>query len=109
MPLTKTELSRLRGLREKKHREVAGLFVIEGEKVIGELLAADYPLREIYATAEWNGPAGEGTLPAITRITADEMARASHFPTPSSVLAVGKIVRPPLYHFYFLRQGGKRP
>ena len=30
------------------------------------------------------------------QITADEMARISHFPTPSSVLAVGKINRPAL-------------
>jgi len=32
----------------------------------------------------------------VTRVTVDEMARASHFPTPSSVLAVGKIARQPL-------------
>ena len=53
MPLTKAEVTRLRSLQDKKHREDAGLFVIEGEKVVGELLAAGYPLREIYATAEW--------------------------------------------------------
>ena len=38
MSLTKAQLQRLRALREKKHREAAGLFVIEGEKVVGELL-----------------------------------------------------------------------
>jgi TrmH family RNA methyltransferase len=107
MPLTKTELSRLRRLRDKKHREEAGLFVIEGEKVVGELLSAGYPLLEIYATAEWKGRAASpfaaarrGTesapYPQFTEITAAEMARASHFPTPSSVLAVAKIVRVPL-------------
>jgi len=37
--LTKAEISKLRALQEKPHREAAGLFVIEGEKVIGELLA----------------------------------------------------------------------
>jgi TrmH family RNA methyltransferase len=107
MPLAKAEFSRLRALREKKHREEAGLFVIEGEKVVGELLAASYPLLEIYATAEWHESVGgvpsprdkktsEGTRPTIITITAAEMARASHFPTPSSVLAVGKITRPAL-------------
>ncbi|MDI1336977.1 MAG: RNA methyltransferase, partial [Lacunisphaera sp.] len=34
--------------------------------------------------------------PQVITITADEMARASHFPTPSAVLAVGKITRPAL-------------
>lgn len=108
MPLTKAELSRLRNLRDKKHREAAGLFVIEGGKVVAELLAADFPFTEIYATAEWVESnvggvppprilkMGEGTRPTITRVTVDEMARASHFPTPATVLAVGRISRPAL-------------
>jgi len=99
MPLTKAELSRLRDLRDKKHREAAGLFVIEGPKVVGELLAAGFPFTEIYATDEWverglrtrSEPARRSG--STTTITPDEMARASHFPTPSSVLAVGKITR----------------
>src|SRR5262245_29303918 len=105
MPLTRAELARLRDLREKKHREDAGLFVIEGEKVVGELLAAKYPLLEIYATAAWVAGVGgvpsprsgkmtsEGTRPTIITVTAAEMARLSHFPAPSAVLAVGKIAR----------------
>jgi TrmH family RNA methyltransferase len=118
MPLTKAELTRLRDLRDKKHREAAGLFVIEGEKVIGELLAAKYPLLEIYATAAWPGltsssgggvpppretsaaPAATSEVkaprPKIIEITAETMARASHFPTPSTVLAVGRITHTPL-------------
>jgi TrmH family RNA methyltransferase len=92
MPLTKAELTRLRDLRDKKHREAAGLFVIEGPKVVGELLAAKFPFAEIYATAEWTGPRDA----RVREVTADEMARASHFPTPSAVLAVGPITRPAL-------------
>ena len=87
--LTKAELQRLRSLREKKHREALGLFVIEGEKVVGELLAANFSFVEIYATPAWPGA-------KTHEVSADEMARASHFPTPSSVLAVGRISREPL-------------
>ena len=101
MPLTKAKFSRLRDLRDKKHREAAGVFVIEGEKVIRELLAAHFPLLEIYATAEWtpfivgdpDGSGEEASHPPTYLITDDEMARASHFPTPSSVLAIGRITR----------------
>lgn len=93
MPLTKAELTRLRDLRDKKHREATGLFVIEGEKVIGELLAAEFPLLEIYATPAWPAPAGDAR---IRTVTPEEMGRASHFPTPSTVLAVGATTRPPL-------------
>ena len=92
MPLTKTGLARLRDLREKKAREAAGLFVVEGEKVVGELLAAHFPFTEIYATADWPGPRDGRVQP----ITPGDMKRASHFPTPSSVLAVGRITRPVL-------------
>jgi TrmH family RNA methyltransferase len=114
--LTKAELQRLRSLREKKNREALGLFVVEGEKVVGELLAAGFPFEAIYATPAWAAEDGGGITPshsqesepqltgdgspcprtAITRVTAIEMARASHFSTPSSVLAVGKIARAPL-------------
>lgn len=92
MPLTKAEITRLRSLQDKKHREALGLFLVEGEKVIGELLAARFPFTEIYATAEWRGPAEARTH----ELTTAEMARISHYPTPSTVLAVGTINRPPL-------------
>lgn len=102
--LTKAEIQRLRSLREKKHREELGLFVIEGEKVVSELLAANYPFAEIYATDDWfnlyhpaDAPASSRPRdPRFTHITADEMSRASHYPTPSTVLAVGRIHREPL-------------
>lgn len=96
--LTKADHHRLRALRDKKHRETMGLFVIEGEKVVAELLAARFPLVEIYATPTWVAPTlpWSAANPQPVRITDAEMARASHFPTPSSVLAVGRIQRLPL-------------
>ena len=98
MLLTKAELQRLRSLREKKHREALGLFVVEGEKVVTELLAAGFAFEEIYFTPDWAGNKSDvGQVPTLHReITAGEMARASHFPTPSAVLAVGRITRTPL-------------
>jgi RNA methyltransferase, TrmH family len=97
--LTKAELQRLRALREKKHREAQGCFVVEGEKVVGELIAAGFPLLEIYATDAWHGPtASDKNAPPFptVAVTPDEMARISHFPTPSPVLAVGAVNRPQL-------------
>ena len=96
MPLTKAELTRLRSLQEKKHREALGLFVVEGEKVVGELLAAGFPFVELHATEAWPGRASRADEPGFKAITPAEMARISHYPTPSSVLAVGKITRTPL-------------
>ena len=93
MPVPKADLTRLRSLQDKKHREATGCFVVEGEKVIGELLAAGFPFAELYATAEWSGRPG---TPAVQTVTPEEMARISHFPTPAPVLAVGRITRTPL-------------
>jgi len=104
MPLTKAELQRLRSLREKKPREALGCFVVEGEKVVTELLAAGFPFEVVYVTRDEDAApsprfakyaAGAPRLQVI-EITAEDMARASHFPTPSGVLAVGKITRAPL-------------
>ena len=91
MPLTKAEISRLRDLREKKSREAAGLYVVEGPKVVGELLAAGTPFAELYATPAWTtAPIDDPRLRAVSEA---EMARLSHYPTPSCVLAVGRIAR----------------
>jgi TrmH family RNA methyltransferase len=83
--LTKAEIQRVRELREKKNRQAAGLFVVEGPKVVAELLAADCPFESIYATDEWTGPKTQ-------TVSVEEMARMSHFPTPSPVLAVGRLI-----------------
>lgn len=97
--LTKAEIQSLRSLREKKHREALGLFVVEGEKVVNELLAAHFAFEEIYATEAWLQnhadirPPATATSPKIVALTLEEMARASHFPTPPSVLAVGRVRR----------------
>ena len=94
--ITKAELQRLRSLRDKKQREALGVFVVEGEKVVAELLAANFALAEVYATEAWRRPATLREDTRIVRVTDAEMARASHFPTPSTVLAVGTMTRRPI-------------
>jgi TrmH family RNA methyltransferase len=102
MPLTKAEITRLRSLQEKKQRDALGLFVVEGPKVVGELLAANFPFVEIYASNEVERDLRARFAPALGAgstlkgISPAEMARISHYPTPSPVLAVGKIARLPL-------------
>lgn len=82
--VTRSDLQRLRSLRDKRHRQELGLFAVEGEKIVSELLSAGYRFEEVYATEAW---AGEATH----RLSEEQMSKASHFPTPSSVLAVGRI------------------
>jgi len=84
--LTQAEIRGLRSLRDKKHREALGLFAVEGEKAVREALAAKFPFENIYATDAWRGDRTQFVTP-------EEMARLSHFPTPSSVFAVGRLRR----------------
>ncbi len=84
--LTSAEVRGLRSLRDKKHREALGLFAVEGEKAVREALAAKFPFETIYATDAWRGERTQFVTP-------EEMARLSHFPTPSSVFAVGRLQR----------------
>ncbi len=88
MPLTKAEIARVRDLREKRHREAGGLYVVEGAKVVAELLAARAPVEVLYVTPAWNGPA-EASF--VRRVTEAEMDRLSHFPTPSPALALVRL------------------
>jgi TrmH family RNA methyltransferase len=89
--LTKSEITRVQSLQRKRDREELGLFAIEGEKAVAELLAAKFPFETIYATSSWRAPAGV----AFTAVSAPEMARLSHYPAPSSVLALVRLRRDP--------------
>ncbi|HEY9154493.1 MAG TPA: RNA methyltransferase [Opitutaceae bacterium] len=85
--LNKAHITRLRSLQEKRNREALGLFVVEGEKVVAELLKKkDYAPIELYLTED--GPAGIRAHPLAQMITAEQMQRISHFPTPSTTFAV---------------------
>jgi TrmH family RNA methyltransferase len=90
MPLTKAEIARVRDLREKKHREAGGLYVVEGAKVVAELLAAQAPIESLYVTPAWPGAREEAFVHPVTD---SEMARLSHFPTPSTALALVRLER----------------
>lgn len=94
--LSKAEIARLRSLQDKKHRDALGLFVVEGEKVVGELLTEGFPLLEVYSTPDWTPPARRSGATTFRVVTHAEMSRVSHYPTPASVIAIGRIERPAL-------------
>lgn len=90
MVLTKAQIIQLRGLRDKRNREASLRFVVEGPKVINELLAAGHAFESVYRTPDWRP---ETTAAPTIEIPWDTMARISHYPTPSPVLAVGRLKR----------------
>jgi TrmH family RNA methyltransferase len=83
--VTKSELKYIQSLSDKKVRLETGCFIAEGVKLVGEMIAAGYPLKAVYALDSWESP--DATL-EVTRIEAFELEKMSMLQTPNHVLAV---------------------
>lgn len=74
---SKADIRLIRSLGQKKFRQEYGLFVVEGEKMVGEALTQKrFPVEAVYRTSD----IGEET-----------MGRMSHLSSPSPALAVLRI------------------
>jgi len=79
---TKARVAFVRSLRDKRARDGSGLFVAEGAKLVGDLIAGGMEAEAVYAV-------GEVSLPvSVTAVSPAVMARMSHLKSPSSVLAL---------------------
>jgi len=83
--VTKSELKYIQSLSDKKVRLETGCFIAEGVKLVGEMIAAGYPLKAVYALDSWESP--DISL-EVTRIEAFELEKMSMLQTPNQVLAV---------------------
>ena len=78
--LSKNRIKLIRSLEMKKHRREENLFVAEGPKLVGELLAA-YPCRYLAATKEWwDSPGGQKLRRATEKAAALFRKSGSTFP-----------------------------
>ena len=83
--VTKSELKYIQSLSDKKVRLETGCFIAEGVKLVGEMIAAGYPLKAVYALDNWESP--DASI-EVTRIEAFELEKMSLLQTPNQVLAV---------------------
>jgi TrmH family RNA methyltransferase len=72
-------------LSDKKVRLETGCFIAEGVKLVGEMIAAGYPLKAVYALDSWESP--DPSI-EVNRIEAFELEKMSLLQTPNQVLAV---------------------
>ncbi len=84
--LSKNEVKYIQSLFHKKTREVEGVFVVEGPKIVEEVLVSDYQVRKIYAVDEWTKPANISA--EVLRVNAVELQRISGLQTANQVLVV---------------------
>jgi TrmH family RNA methyltransferase len=86
--LSKNELKYIQSLCHKKQRQEEGLFIVEGTKLVNELLQTHYCIRKLYALPEWAGTyTGNASLETITDI---ELQKISGLQAPNQVLAVAE-------------------
>ena len=87
----------IRSLERKKSREQHKLFVVEGVKMVRELLAASQEnaleVCEIFASGDWIDREGETLVKGIRLhdATEQELRKVSHLHTPQQVLALVRI------------------
>ena len=96
MAISKNQIKLIRQLEQKKLRRREGLFVAEGTKVVGDLLA-HYTPHAIFATDDWlKGHASENChlSSVITEVTDEELRRLSFLQHPQQVLALFPIPLP---------------
>src|ERR1700754_4847294 len=113
--ITKSQVKYIQSLGHKKFRDEEGVFVVEGPKIVGELLQAPgMHLRQLFALKGWTGadsnhlpgshhpaagfvghpasgsphPASAAVHPALVEVSASELERLSGLATPNQVLAV---------------------
>lgn len=81
--MTKAEIQFVKSLSDKKVRQVEGVFVAEGEKLVAEVVASGFKVQALYQTEELFA---EGVM-----ISHSEMGRISTLKTPTKALAVVRI------------------
>ena len=104
MAISKNQIKFIRQLEQKKFRRREGLFVAEGTKVVGDILA-HYQPHSLFATQEWLAQHSSHLslltshpshlTPHIYPVTDDELCRLSFLQHPQQVLALFPIPLPP--------------
>lgn len=100
MLLSRNKIKYLTSLKVKKYRNLHGHFIIEGEKIIKDILGDGQTIiRQLVATAEWlreNQIGRSAFIEEIAEADRQDLARISTLETPPPVLAVMDITRPRL-------------
>jgi TrmH family RNA methyltransferase len=87
--LSKNRVSEISALHQKKYRLSTGLFILEGEKIVDELLASSWETIELIATAELfekYASTHKQTLLADPHL----FSKISSLKTPAGILAIAK-------------------
>jgi len=83
--ISKNQIKYIKDLSRKSIRNVERKFVVEGEKLIDELVQGEIDIDQLYALESW---ADTHSGVSATVVTEKELARISQLKSPNKVLAV---------------------
>jgi len=89
--LSKSQIKKLRSLQRKKERKSLGLYIVEGRKIVEEVLQMNPSWFEVFATSNWFDQHKQlAGLENSFLITEKELSQVSTLKTPNEVLLVLK-------------------
>ena len=89
--LSKNQIKKLRSLQRKKERKNTGLYVVEGKKIVNEVLNSSTDWIELYATLAWFQKRPKYiALDNSFEMSEKDLAQVSTLKTPNEVLLVLK-------------------
>ena len=83
--ISKNNIKFVHQLEQKKYRRKEGLFVAEGPKVVGDLIAAGFKPRMLFAVNEW---IQQKRITTAQEVTEDELRKLSFLQHPQQVLGI---------------------
>jgi TrmH family RNA methyltransferase len=96
--LSQNQSKHIRSLHHKKFREEEQLFLVEGDKMVSELLSGSYAtVTQLFAEPGWlsqNRFLLSKLKAPVTEVTSSELERISTMVTPNQVLAVVQMLHP---------------
>ena len=87
--MTKNDVKELQALRQTKGRKERGIFAVEGNKLVEELMNSQFRVNNVFATEQWieKNPVLAKKIADYEIITSKQMEQVSNFVTPPGVFA----------------------
>ena len=87
--MTKNDVKELQSLRQAKGRNERGIFAVEGNKLVEELINSSFRVNNIFATQQWieKNPILAKKIADYEVITSKQMEQISNFVTPPGIFA----------------------
>jgi len=87
--INNSELKYIQSFAHKKHWAEESAFIVEGPKMVQELLRSNWTIKKIYATAAWIQ--GQGVLPVpVVEVDQIMLERMSQMQAPYQVIALAE-------------------